>query len=399
MEEWDGWNRKIADQEALMEYHFNWAIELARESYGICWPQCESGAVKNGPFEKLESRFNPVFKEPFFLNEEQNVEYRAAKAPDGSWHYLDAPLEAAFGRKVMGTTWDDGQVVIRAELFKAAEENDSPGILGGELYYQQVQHEKLVKEGWKSAEETALHAYTAEFKAAGVFKLPTEYQADIKTQMAINARLLLAAKRNDDPGLLSPPFVTPDLEDKNQGFLEGAQSRLDGIRMQQMQLKLRLEEKARERRERDNEEIRAGLRRQYFDTSRDVLAGMARRTCAGPGRMTERDLLNIRRAYQWFEEYRSIEPKTNIAHAAADGLAGCPAELVLGWMVWEMTGREGGRLRLDDYNAKSREIAGKYPAAPPAGPGGGSPPEPGNTPDRGGIDLPTLDDILGRLKR
>jgi hypothetical protein len=48
LQEWNDWNRKVADQKVYMEYHFNYAIELAREHYGICWPQCDSEAVKNG---------------------------------------------------------------------------------------------------------------------------------------------------------------------------------------------------------------------------------------------------------------------------------------------------------------------------------------------------------------
>lgn len=151
--------------------------------------------------------------------------------------------------------------------------------------------------------------------------------------------------------------------------------------------------------ERLKEDIRylAELDRQY-KAGRDYLGRLAARECVVPGRMTGEEARDIRAYYRLFEEYQKrVDERVVLVNAVPEGLTGCPKDLVVIWLVWQMTGQA---VTPESCNAASREMAGKYPAQP--SPGGDSQPGPSGDSserDHGRIRVPTLDEVLDRLRK
>ncbi|MBI4678239.1 MAG: hypothetical protein HY748_11710 [Elusimicrobia bacterium] len=139
--------------------------------------------------------------------------------------------------------------------------------------------------------------------------------------------------------------------------------------------------------------------RRSFAAGRSYIANLAGRECSAPGRMSELEVDNLRVYYQWFEEYQErVDAKVDIFVAVPQGLSGCQRALVSRWLVLRWLGGSGSSLTVKMCNEAAEEVAAKYP--PPPSSGGGAAPgqDPGwREPDR--IKVPTLDEILDRLRK
>lgn len=188
-----------------MQYSLDAALSATARFYGFR-PEDEEKSVINGPLAGLKPGWSAAYYD-------DGTYYRQVKGPNG-FHYLKIKqtLLNDEDQRQLGTTMDDGLIVIRLKAFEDAQELDSPRVLASILYHETVHYNALVTTGWSPMGQ--VEAYAEEVRQADILGLTkTERQAIVRLRDDAQTNLDAALK---DPAKRHPSFVRPEDEVVNR---------------------------------------------------------------------------------------------------------------------------------------------------------------------------------------
>lgn len=202
------------------------AITLALEHYGIApdgtqlkWG--ESAVAQEGPRSGLRIKWQPK------LDFERQRYFSYEDATGGSRYFGPPPT---FDSPYRGdTTYPEGTVVIDISIFRDADREGNPGVLGYILHHESMHFADKLTQGEKTREQGEVDAYSASLKQATRFGLGPSWVRKFNSALA-DYQLRI------DRGLARSPYLTKAEEEAIKAQHELEQRKLEEERKERARL-------------------------------------------------------------------------------------------------------------------------------------------------------------------